>query len=149
MQNPFIKKVRNIILDHLDDEKFGVSQLASEIGWSRSHTFKKVKSVKGISVNQFIKEIRLQEAAKLIIESNFNLHTGRDLHPPCSKKIQDADRVVWPRYILLSIRRLHKDIFRIPDPGRVFICRRPFQVYSACYRIFWGPGQLIFIALHV
>ena len=72
MQDPFIKKVRNIILDHLDDEKFGVSQLASEIGWSRSHTFKKVKSVKGISVNQFIKEIRLQEAAKLIIESNFN-----------------------------------------------------------------------------
>ena len=70
MEDPFIDKVKQIILDHLDDEKFGVSQLASEIGWSRSHTFKKVKSVTGISVNQFIKEARLQEAAKLILNSN-------------------------------------------------------------------------------
>jgi len=70
MEDPFIDKVKQIILDHLDDEKFGVSQLASEIGWSRSHTFKKVKSVTGISVNQFIKETRLQEAAKLILNPN-------------------------------------------------------------------------------
>ncbi len=71
MDTPFIDKVKQIILDHLDDEKFGVSKLASEIGWSRSHTFKKVKFVTGISVNQFIKETRLQEAAKLILNSNF------------------------------------------------------------------------------
>lgn len=70
MEDSFIDKVKQIILDHLDDEKFGVSQLASEIGWSRSHTFKKVKSVTGISVNQFIKETRLQEAAKLILNPN-------------------------------------------------------------------------------
>ena len=70
MENAFIDKIRQIILDHLDDEKFGVSQLASEIGWSRSHTFKKVKSVTGISANQFIKETRLQEAVKLILNSN-------------------------------------------------------------------------------
>jgi len=72
MKDSFIKKVRKVIIDHLDDEKFGVSQLASEIGWSRSHTFKKVKSVLGISVNQFIKETRLQEATKLILETDLN-----------------------------------------------------------------------------
>ena len=49
-----------------------MNQLASEIGWSKSHTFKKVKSVTGISANQFIKETRLQEAAKLILNSNLN-----------------------------------------------------------------------------
>ena len=70
MDNTFKDKIKQIILDHLDDEKFGVSQLASEIGWSRSHTFKKVKSVTGISANQFIKETRLQEAVKLILNSN-------------------------------------------------------------------------------
>ncbi len=73
MENTFIDKLRQIILDHIDDEKFGVSQLASEIGWSRSHTFKKVKSVTGISANQFIKETRLQEAARLILESDLNV----------------------------------------------------------------------------
>jgi len=73
MENTFIDKLRQIILDHIDDETFGVSQLASEIGWSRSHTFKKVKSVTGISANQFIKETRLQEAARLILESDLNV----------------------------------------------------------------------------
>ena len=72
MEDSFINKIRQIILNHLDDETFGVSQLASEIGWSKSHTFKKVKSVTGISANQFIKETRLQEAAKLILNSNLN-----------------------------------------------------------------------------
>jgi AraC-like DNA-binding protein len=54
MENTFIDRLKQIILDHIDDETFGVSQLASEIGWSRSHTFKKVKSVTGISANQYI-----------------------------------------------------------------------------------------------
>jgi TolB-like protein/AraC-like DNA-binding protein len=70
MENTFIGKVRQIILDHLDDEKFGVNQLSSEMGWSNSHTYRKVKSITGISVNLYIKETRLQEAAKLILNSN-------------------------------------------------------------------------------
>ena len=72
MENTLIDKVRQIILDHLDDAKFDVNRLASEMGWSRSHTFRKVRSISGISANQFIKEIRLQEAAKLISNSNLN-----------------------------------------------------------------------------
>jgi len=70
MENTFIGKVRQIILDHLDDEKFDVNQLSSEMGWSKSHTYRKVRSITGISVNQYIKETRLQEAAKLILNSN-------------------------------------------------------------------------------
>ena len=72
MENPFIDIVRQIILDHLDDEKFDVNQLASEIGWSRSHTFRKIRSLTGISANQFIKKTRLHEAARLILNSNHN-----------------------------------------------------------------------------
>jgi AraC-like DNA-binding protein len=55
MENPFIDKIRQIILDHLDDEKFGVSELASEIGLSKSQTFRKVKYLSNKSVNQIIK----------------------------------------------------------------------------------------------
>jgi TolB-like protein/AraC-like DNA-binding protein len=72
MENTLIDRVREIIFHHLDDEKFDVNQLASEMGWSRSHTFRKVRSITGISANQFIKETRLQEAAKLISNSNLN-----------------------------------------------------------------------------
>ena len=72
MENPFIDKVRQIILDHLDDEKFDVNRLATALGWSRSHTFRKVKSITGVSANQFIKETRLQEAARLLLHSDLN-----------------------------------------------------------------------------
>ncbi|RLD26171.1 MAG: hypothetical protein DRI75_12200 [Bacteroidetes bacterium] len=72
MEIQFLDKIKLIILDHLDDGKFGVSDLASEMGWSKSQTYRKVKSVSGKSVSQFINEIRLQEAAKLILESNLH-----------------------------------------------------------------------------
>ncbi len=72
MDDTHIDKIRQIILDHLDDEKFDVSYLASEIGWSKSHTFRKIRSITGISANQFIKETRLQEAARLILDSKYN-----------------------------------------------------------------------------
>ncbi|MEN8124634.1 MAG: helix-turn-helix transcriptional regulator [Bacteroidota bacterium] len=43
-----------------------------EIGWSKSQTFRKVKSLSNKSVNQLIRETRLQEAAKLIQKTNLN-----------------------------------------------------------------------------
>ncbi|MCJ7690076.1 MAG: helix-turn-helix domain-containing protein [Clostridiaceae bacterium] len=70
MENIFKEKIRQIILDHLDDEKFNVNKLSSEMGWSNSHTYRKVRSITGISLNQYIKETRLKEAAKLILNSN-------------------------------------------------------------------------------
>jgi TolB-like protein/AraC-like DNA-binding protein len=70
MVDPFIDKVRQIILDHLDDEKFGVSELASAIGLSKSQALRKIKSLSNKSINQFIKETRLEEAAKLILNSD-------------------------------------------------------------------------------
>lgn len=72
MEDSFIDKIKQIILDNLDDEKFGVNQLAAKIGLSKSQTFRKVKSLSNKSVNQFIKETRLQEAAKLILNTNLN-----------------------------------------------------------------------------
>jgi len=66
----FIDKIKEIILNHLDDSSFGVKQLASELGLSRSQTLRKVKASTGKSVSKLIKEIRLKEGAKLIQETD-------------------------------------------------------------------------------
>lgn len=71
MIETFINKIKQIVLNHLEDEKFGVSDLASQIGLSRSQTLRKVKATTGKSVSQFIKEIRLVEGTKLIKEGEF------------------------------------------------------------------------------
>lgn len=70
MEEAFIVQLKQIVLDHLEDDQFGVSSLASEVGLSRSQLLRKVKNSTGISANQFINQIRLEEAAKRIKETD-------------------------------------------------------------------------------
>jgi len=70
MAELFIDKIRKTILNHLRNEKFGVGELASEMGLSRSQVLRKVKAATGKSVNQLIREIRLKEAVKLLKQSD-------------------------------------------------------------------------------
>lgn len=68
MDNAFVSKVNKIVLDNLPNEKFGVREVAKSLGLSRSQVLRRVKSVTGKSVNQLIREIRLEEALKLLKE---------------------------------------------------------------------------------
>jgi len=71
MDTSFINKVKLTILEHIEDEKFGVADLASEVGFSKSQIGRKIRASTGKSANQFIRETRLQEAAKLIRKNEF------------------------------------------------------------------------------
>ena len=71
MEDAFLNRIQKIILKHLEDENLNVETLAFEIGLSRSQLLRKVKGINGKSVNQFIREIRLREAAKLIRKDEF------------------------------------------------------------------------------
>lgn len=69
----FIDKVRTIVLNNISNEKFGVGDLASELGLSKSQTLRKVKAVTHKSVNQYIRELRLEQAAQLINKTDDNI----------------------------------------------------------------------------
>lgn len=62
----FIDEIQTIVQDNISNENFGVSELASALGLSNSQTLRKVKAATDKSVNQYIREYRLDEAAKLI-----------------------------------------------------------------------------------
>ncbi|MCY1718951.1 helix-turn-helix domain-containing protein [Prolixibacteraceae bacterium Z1-6] len=64
MPEAFLNKVKHIVLKNIGNEKFGVSELAAEMGLSRSQLLRKIKSVAGVSANQFIRDIRLEEASR-------------------------------------------------------------------------------------
>jgi AraC-like DNA-binding protein/tetratricopeptide (TPR) repeat protein len=70
MSNSFYTRLTRIVEDNIGDQDFGVTQLASEIGYSRSQLHKKLKSHTGQSASQFIREIRLQRACELLKDSN-------------------------------------------------------------------------------
>ena len=71
MDDIFLNKIRQAILKRIKEEKFSVYQLASEVGLSRSQLLRKIKSLTGKSANHLIREIRLEEAAKLLKDSEY------------------------------------------------------------------------------
>ncbi len=69
-QNAFLEKLRKIVYEHYTDEQFGVSDLVEGFGMSRSQLHRKLKRATGQSISQFIREIRLEEALKLLQEED-------------------------------------------------------------------------------
>ena len=72
-KNSFIKNVKNIIEENIDDDTFGIQQLCKAIGISRSQLHNKIKSQTGISTSIFIRNIRLQKAKTLLQYSDLNI----------------------------------------------------------------------------
>ena len=52
-----------MVNEHLDDPALNVEMLASEVGLSRVHVHRKLKELTNLSARDFIKNIRLQQAA--------------------------------------------------------------------------------------
>ena len=61
-----MRKVVTIINDNLDDPELSVEKLASEVGLSRVHLHRKLKSLTNQSPSDFIRNTRLRQAAHLL-----------------------------------------------------------------------------------
>lgn len=70
----FLRKAINIIKQHIDDEKFDVDQLAQELAFGRTNLYKKIRALTNMPVSEFIKFVRLHEAARLLKFSDLNVN---------------------------------------------------------------------------
>jgi AraC-like DNA-binding protein len=62
----FLDSVVRQIEKHIDDGEYSIETLVKTIGINRTAFFKKMKSLTGISPIEFIRDIRLQNAARLL-----------------------------------------------------------------------------------
>lgn len=69
----FIEKITAIIEERIDDYQLSVEELSKELGMSRSTLHKKLKAISGHVPNEFIRIIRLKNAAKLLITGEHNI----------------------------------------------------------------------------
>ena len=69
----FIKRLMGIINKNMDNSKFSIEILAQEVGISRTQLHRKLKEITGISTSDFIRNIRLKQAARLLIERKVNI----------------------------------------------------------------------------
>ena len=69
----FLKKAIEIIESHLKDDDFNAKAFVREMEISRSNVFRKVKSISGLSISEFIRYIRLKKAAELMIKTDIQI----------------------------------------------------------------------------
>ncbi len=62
----FIKKLTGIVLSNLQNENFGVDDLAREAGMSRSALHRRLLQKKRGNISHFIREVRLKRAMELL-----------------------------------------------------------------------------------
>ncbi len=69
----FYDKVVELIHEHLDDPEFGVSMLSRKVAMSAPILYKKLKALTDMSVNDFVKSIRMKKAAELLMKKDLTV----------------------------------------------------------------------------
>jgi len=69
----FLTRLQEIIEENISNEQFGVSELAGEMGMSRSNLLRKVTKATGLSVSQFIRKIRLEKAEEFLRDETYTV----------------------------------------------------------------------------
>ncbi|PXY46251.1 hybrid sensor histidine kinase/response regulator transcription factor [Flavobacterium hydrophilum] len=73
LDNEFIKNTLNYINENISEPELSVEVLASKVFLSRSQLYRKIKTLTGVSVNEFIRNVRLEKAKELIELGNDNI----------------------------------------------------------------------------
>ncbi len=62
----FMKEIADIVKRHLDDPEFSAAALCEESHWPAKQIYRKIKQLTGLSTTEFIRDIRLQNAASML-----------------------------------------------------------------------------------
>lgn len=73
LDEQLLKKCMELIETNISDPDFNVDELCRGVGLSRPAVYKKVKSLTGLSVVEFIRSIRLKRAAQLLAQDNSSI----------------------------------------------------------------------------
>ena len=68
-----MERIMKSINDHLSDSDYNVDVMCDEVGISRAHLHRKMKEMTGIHVSEFIRNIRMEQAALMISQHKVNV----------------------------------------------------------------------------
>jgi ligand-binding sensor domain-containing protein/signal transduction histidine kinase/DNA-binding response OmpR family regulator len=74
VEKEFLEKVMQLVDTHMEDPEFGVDMLARKVAMSPPILYKKLKAVTNMSVNDFVKSLRLKKAAELIRQKRHTVY---------------------------------------------------------------------------
>ena len=68
-----MERIMKVVNKNLSNSDFNVDMLTQEVGISRAQLHRKMKELTGISTSEFIRNIRLEQAARLLKEQKVNI----------------------------------------------------------------------------
>ena len=68
-----MERIMKSINDHLGDPDLNMEVMTQEVGISRAQLHRKMKEITGLSTTEFIRNLRLEQAARLIREKKINI----------------------------------------------------------------------------
>lgn len=73
-EEKFLHKLVNVVEQHMENTEFNVAALVDHMGMSQTVLYKKIKTLTGMTIIDFIKSLRLKRAAQLLAQQK--LHIG-------------------------------------------------------------------------
>lgn len=70
----FLDKLQGVVMQNLADADFGVNEMAFQVGMSVSVLYRKLRSLTGMTVNDFIKTVRMKKAFQLIESGRYHVN---------------------------------------------------------------------------
>lgn len=68
-----LERIMKAVNENLGNSEFGVEELADTVGLSRVHLHRKMKTILGLAPRDFLKSVRLKQAAELLKKNNTNI----------------------------------------------------------------------------
>lgn len=72
-QAKFVKQLLQVLDNHLDKEDLGTAFIAEQMNISPRQYYRKFKEISGLSSTDFIKNYRIEKAARLLIETDWSI----------------------------------------------------------------------------
>lgn len=72
-EQEFLTRILQLIEENISNTDYNVNQFAAEVGMSTPIFYKKVKALTGLTVNNFIKSIKLKRAVQLLQQKTYNV----------------------------------------------------------------------------
>lgn len=70
----FIEKINDLIEQNIENESFNIDYITDSMHMSRSTLLRKIKGISGLTVNEYIRLIRLKKAAQLLEEGKYRIN---------------------------------------------------------------------------
>lgn len=74
LDGEFLTKLRDLVLEKIGDSKLGVDEIAFQTGMSVSVLYRKLRALTGMTVNEFIKSLRMKTALQLLESGQYNVN---------------------------------------------------------------------------